>query len=67
METLELIKSFIVIFGIIGPTIILFYMLLFISIKRCPLCGGKMEARYGSGVVGYTCKNCKNIELKILN
>jgi len=66
METLELIKVLLVVFGMIGPIVIGLYMLLFVWVKRCPLCGTKMKFQYGRGVVGYTCKKCRHFEIKVL-
>jgi len=66
MESLELIQILLVVFGMIGPVVIGIYMVLFVWVKRCPLCGGKMKFRYNRGVVGYTCKKCRHFELKVL-
>lgn len=66
MEPLELIQVLLVVFGIIGPVVIGFYMLLFVWVKRCPLCGTKMKFRYRGGIVGYTCQKCRHFEIKVL-
>ena len=66
MEMLELIKHLLVIFGMIGPIVIGLYMLFFVWVKRCPLCGKKMRFDYRGGIVGYTCKECRHFEIKVL-
>lgn len=65
MLTLEIIKVLLVVFGIIGPATIAIYMLLFVCIRRCPLCGAKMKVHYkGKYVDGYKCEECKHFEVK---
>lgn len=66
MESLELIKTFLVVFGMIGPIVIGLIMSIFVWVKRCPLCGTKMEFKYKGGVIGRICKKCRHFELKVL-
>lgn len=66
MLDLELIKALLIVFGMIGPVIILLYMVVFAWRKRCALCGTKMDFKYRKGVVGYICPKCRRYEIKIL-
>jgi rubrerythrin len=59
------IKPLLIITGIIAPIIIASYMILFILVKRCPICGTKMKEIYeGKDWVVYKCPYCGKFESK---
>lgn len=61
----EIYSTYIIIFGIIAPLIIAVYMISFILVKRCPLCGSKMVTEYkGAYLISYRCPKCKHVVFK---
>jgi len=64
-ETISIILPLLVAFGMIGPGIIAVYMLGFMLVRRCPLCGGKMTASYkGKYITSYSCTKCKHVTME---
>jgi len=64
-RTISIILPLLVTFGMIGPGIIAVYMLGFMLVKRCPLCGGKMQTSYkGKFITSYTCVKCKHVAME---
>lgn len=64
-EKVSVIKPLLVISGIIGPAVIATYMILFILVKRCPMCGSKMNIEYKyDQVIGYRCSKCKYFKIE---
>lgn len=66
MLDLELIKILLVVFGMIGPIVIILYMIVFMWAKRCALCGARMSFKYRQGVVDYVCPKCRRHEINVL-
>lgn len=64
-KKISIILPLLVIFGMIGPAIIAIYMLGFMLVKRCPLCGGKMKISYkGKYIISYSCTKCKHVMME---
>ena len=62
---LTTIKIALIVVGILAPTVIAAYMIIFMVAKRCPVCGGKLKLEYkGEKIVSYRCQNCKYYTVK---
>jgi len=61
----NIIKPLLIASGIIAPIVIAAYMILFVLVKRCPICGSKMkmEQQDESWIV-YKCSKCGHFETK---
>jgi len=64
-EVGRIIKPWLVIIGVIAPMIVSAYMLFFLLLKRCPLCGARMKLVQEHGrIVGFSCPACGHFEVK---
>ena len=65
ISSLNIIQSLLIVAGIIAPAIIAAYMILFLTMKRCALCGAKMKVTYkGKAFTEYKCTGCGRFETK---
>jgi len=64
-KTSELIKLLLIVVGIIAPVIIAVYIILFVLVKKCPLCGSKMKLEYkGKRRFVHQCSRCEYSETR---